>query len=63
VFLGTLQLGDERLALTYGRDRERNLIGAVERIGPRRWRVAFPSPAFESRIDLLDLVPMNGDSR
>ena len=57
IFLGTLMLGDETRALLYGRDRERNLIGAVERIGPRRWRIAFPYPHFESLLDVIELTP------
>ena len=57
VFLGTLMLGDETRALRYGRDRERNLIGVVERIGPARWRIAFPYPHFESLLDVIELVP------
>jgi hypothetical protein len=57
VLLGTLQLGDERRALQYGRDRERDVAGMLERIGPRRWRVVFPYPHFESTLDVLELVP------
>ncbi len=57
VFLGTLQLGDERRSLEYGHDRERDMAGFVERIGERRWRLVFPYPAFESTIDIIELVP------
>jgi hypothetical protein len=57
IFLGTLILGDETRALRYGRDRERNLIGIVERVGPRRWRIAFPTPHYESRLDVIELIP------
>lgn len=57
VFLGTLQLGDERIALQYGRDRERDMAGIVERIGEQRWRLALPFPHFESTIDVLELIP------
>lgn len=57
IFLGTLQLGDERLTLQYGRDRERDMIGIVERIGDARWRLVFPRPHFESTLDVLELVP------
>lgn len=57
VFLGTLVLGDEQSAMQYGRDAERNVAGFVERIGPQRWRMLMPRPAFESRIDVLELVP------
>jgi hypothetical protein len=57
VFLGTLQLGDEQGILRYGHDRQRDMIGLLERIGERRWRLAFPYPAFESTLDVLELVP------
>jgi hypothetical protein len=57
VFLGTLQLGDEQAVLRYGHDRERAVAGWLERIGERRWRLVFPYPAFESVIDVLELVP------
>jgi hypothetical protein len=57
VFLGTLQLGDEQGILRYGHDRQRDMIGLLERIGDRRWRLAFPYPAFESTLDVIELVP------
>lgn len=57
VFLGTLQLGDESRALQYGRDRERDMAGLIERIGEGRWRLVFPYPHFESTIDVVELVP------
>jgi len=58
VFLGTLVLGDERRAMQYGRDQERDVAGFVERIGPNRWRMLLPRPHFESQIDVLELVPI-----
>ncbi|WP_294355519.1 DUF4893 domain-containing protein [uncultured Sphingomonas sp.] len=57
VFLGTVALGDERSAMRYGRDATRDVAGWVERIGPQRWRLAQPYPAFESIMDVLELVP------
>lgn len=59
VFLGTLVLGDESGALQYGRDATRDMAGIVERIGPKRWRIAFPEPSFESKLDVTELVPAN----
>jgi hypothetical protein len=59
VFLGTLQLGDEGRSLEYGQDQERDMAGIVERIGERRWRLVLPYPAFESTVDVLELVPRN----
>jgi hypothetical protein len=57
VFLGTLVLGDERRALQYGQDEARDVAGYVERIGPKRWRLLMPQPHFESRFDVMELVP------
>ena len=57
VFLGTLQLGDERRALQYGRDRERDMAAVVERVGEQRWRIVFPYPHFESIVDIVEIVP------
>ncbi len=57
VFLGTLSLGDEARPMPYGRDRSRDMAGIVERIGERRWRLVLPYPAFESTLDIIELVP------
>lgn len=57
MFLGTLMLGDETMAMDYGADRDRDLAGAVERIGERRWRLVLPYPRFESLLDIIELVP------
>lgn len=57
IFLGTLVLGDESRAMQYGRDPDRDLAAIVERIGPARWRMVFPRPAFESTLDVIELVP------
>lgn len=58
IFLGTLVIGDEARPMQYGRDANRDLAGYVERIGDRRWRLVLPSPAFESLIDVVELVPV-----
>ena len=57
VFLGTLVLGDEQKALPYGADGDRDLVGWVERIGERRWRIILPSPRYESLTDVIELIP------
>jgi hypothetical protein len=57
IFLGTLVLGDETAPLRYGVDTSRDMIGYVERIETRRWRVVFPRPRFESIVDVMELVP------
>jgi uncharacterized protein YceK len=57
VFLGTLVLGDEREARQYGQDEIRDVAAFVERIGPNRWRMVMPRPAFESKVDVVELIP------
>ncbi len=57
VFLGTLLLGDERAALQYGQDRDRDMAGVLERVGDQRWRLVLPYPRFESLLDVVELVP------
>ena len=59
VFLGTMQLGDETRAYAYDIDRERDLIGALERVGERRWRLVFPYPHHESLLDVIELTPVS----
>jgi len=59
VFLGTLVLGDERRAMQYGNDPDRDVAAFVERIGEARWRMVMPYPAFESTLDVIELVPAN----
>ena len=59
VFLGTLVLGDEARAMQYGNDPDRDVAAFVERIGPARWRMVMPRPAFESTLDVMELVPAN----
>jgi hypothetical protein len=57
VFLGTLVLGDEAGAFQYGRDRDRDVAGFVERVAAARWRLVMPRPHFESQTDVLELIP------
>jgi hypothetical protein len=57
VFLGTVILGDEVKPISYGRDVDRDWVGALQRIGDRRWRMLLPYPAWESQMDVIDIVP------
>lgn len=59
VFLGTIVFADETRALQYGQDELRDVAGYVERIGPNRWRVIMPQPHFESRFDVMELIPQH----
>ena len=56
VYLGSMTLADER-PLDYGRDTGRDMVGMMERIGPARWRLVLPHPAYQSILDLLELRP------
>lgn len=56
VFLGSMVLADER-PLDYGRDTGRDMVGMMERIGPTRWRLVLPHPAYQSVLDLMELRP------
>ena len=58
VFLGSLMLGDDAGLVPYGQDKERDLVGTVERIGKDRWRIVFPRPYYESTLDIIDLRPL-----
>jgi len=57
IFLGTLELGDESMPVNYGSDRMRDMAGLVERVGDNRWRLVLPAPAYESLLDVIELVP------
>ena len=57
IFLGTMALSDERTAIPYGSDRMRDMAGIVERIGDKQWRLVLPSPAFESLLDVMEIIP------
>lgn len=54
-FVGVLELGNEVRAPRYGSEADRDMIGEVRRMGDERWRVAFPWPAYESKLDLLEI--------
>ncbi len=57
IFLGTMILGDEERSYAYGRDRARDMAGVLERVDATHWRIAFPYPAYESVVDILELEP------
>lgn len=56
VYIGTQAWGDESSFPKYGENRERDQIGAVERIGDNTWRIVFPYPRQESHLDVLVLT-------
>ena len=57
VLLGSMALADEPPANSYGQRPDRDLIGVLERIGERRWRLVLPWPQNESNLDVIELVP------
>ncbi|MDQ2878704.1 MAG: DUF4893 domain-containing protein [Pseudomonadota bacterium] len=57
VFLGTLELGDELTPIRYGLDTQRDMVGALDRIGAHRWRLSLPAPHFESLYDVIEITP------
>ena len=57
IFLGSMALASEPAARSYGQRPDRDMVGVVERIGERRWRLVLPWPANESNLDLIELVP------
>lgn len=57
VFLGTMILSDEMKPIAYGRDADRDMVGALQRIGDKRWRMLLPYPAWESMMDVMELTP------
>lgn len=57
IFLGAVAQGTEAVPPGYGENAVRNLVGIVERIGPLRYRIVFPSPRNGAVLDVVELVP------
>lgn len=58
VFLGAMAKGSEETPPAYGDVQSRNIVGVVERVEPFRWRMVLPRPVRESRLDVIELVPL-----
>jgi hypothetical protein len=58
IFLGTLALGTEEAPLAYGENEQRNMAGVFERVAPFRFRLVIPWPRYESKLDVIELVPV-----
>lgn len=58
VFLGGLATGSEEMPPAYGEDPKRDLIGTLERVEDFRWRITLVRPVPESRLDVIELVPV-----
>jgi len=57
VFLGVMVLGDERAAIRYGRDPDRDMVGALQRIGNEDWRLLLPEPAWDAMMNVIEIRP------
>lgn len=58
IFLGTLALGTEEAPLPYGERADRDMAGIIQRTGPFRYRLVVPWPRVESKLDVIELVPV-----
>lgn len=58
VFLGAMAKGGEETPPAYGDNANRNLVGVVERVEPFRWRMVLPHPVRESRLDVIEMIPL-----
>ncbi len=57
VMLGSMSLGSEPAANSYGQNSDRDMVAVLERIGSRRWRLVIPWPQYESNLDIIELMP------
>jgi len=54
IYLGKLHYGDEKPG-RYGQDATRNQIAYAFVTGPKRMRLEFPAPQYESLLDVMEL--------
>ncbi len=55
ILLGSISVGNEAAANSYGLHPDRDIVGVLERLDERRWRLAMPWPYLESNLDLIEL--------
>lgn len=53
-YLGSGYIQDEK-PKPYGSGPESDQVGYTFRSGPKEWRIEFPSPHYESKLDILEL--------
>src|SRR3546814_7300120 len=56
IFLGAMELGDEKEPPAYGDDPDRDLAGYVERVGAFQWRIVIPDRSEEHTSELQSLM-------
>jgi hypothetical protein len=54
IYLGSLSINDDP-AKPYGSGAETDQVGYAFRTGPNGWRIEFPAPYYESKLDILEL--------
>lgn len=54
IYLGALHYGDEQ-PMRYGVDQKRNMVAYAFALGPKRMRLEFPEPEYESLLDVMEM--------
>ena len=54
IYLGSFHVAGDT-AKPYGSGPESNQVGYAFRTGPAEWRIEFPAPQYESKLDILEL--------
>ena len=54
IYLGSFHVAGEA-AKPYGSGPESDQVGYAFRTGPTEWRIEFPAPQYESKLDILEL--------
>lgn len=55
IYLGVGYVNDDP-APAYGAGPESDQVGYAFRTGPKDWRIEFPAPHYESKLDILELA-------
>lgn len=53
IYLGSFYIAGEA-AMPYGSGTETDQVGYAFRTGPAEWRIEFPAPRLESKLDILE---------
>lgn len=53
IYIGSFSVNDEA-AKPYGSGPESDQVGYAFRTGPQEWRIEFPAPHYESKLDILE---------
>ena len=53
IFLGSGFVAGEK-SKPYGEGKESDQVGYAFRTGPQSWRIEFPAPFLESKLDIIE---------